>query len=129
MMKGFEDIELVWGDNTYTVPASAQMELIMRVEDGLVRGRPVQAYEVLASGVVPPIGQLASVFADAIRYAGGAVPGPEVYKALVASMGSDGSLIVDVMRQLSNVLGLLASDEASEEKDAKPAKKSKAPAG
>lgn len=127
-MKGFEPITLTWRGEEWEVPADRQMELIMRVEDGLVRGRPVQAYEVLGSGAVPPIGQLASVFGDALRYAGARVPAVDIYKALVKSMTTDGADIVDVVRQISGILGLLASDAEAPTGEAPKAKKPKAPA-
>jgi hypothetical protein len=128
-MKGFEPFDLTWGGETYSVEAHRQMELIMRVEDGLIQGRPVQAFEVLAMGTVPPIGRLARVYCDALRYASAPVTDAEVYQALVASMRTDGKLIVDVMQQLLGVLGLLGTDEEVDTpKGASTAKKPTAPA-
>ena len=110
-MKGFDPICLEWDGEEYAVPANRQMELLLRVEEGLIKGRPIQAFEVIGSGTVPPLGQLAAVYSDALQYAGAKVSFQEVYNALIASISSDGETVGKVMYSLAAVLNVLASDE------------------
>jgi len=125
-MQGFDDIELTWQGQTYTVPATRQMELILRVEQGLIEGTGLQAYEVLMRPSGPPLAQFSRVFADALRYAGAQVQHIEVFREITGSVGrGEGELLQDAVMQVMRILNLIAveEDEAPQPKKGKPGKK------
>lgn len=125
-MKGFDALELEWDGETYAVPATSQMELILRVETGLIAGRKTQALTVLRTPGGPPLALFSKVFADALIYAGANVTHLEVYKELTKDAMSNGVLFVQAFNQVLKILGLLAP-EGDEEPKAKgrSAKKTK----
>lgn len=125
-MQGFDDIELTWLGQTYTVPANRQMELILRVEQGLIEGTGAQAYEILMRPSGPPLGQFSRVFAEALRYAGAPVQHIEVFREITGNVGrGDGALLQDAVMQVMRILNLIAieEDEAPQPKRGKAAKK------
>lgn len=124
-MKGFDDIVIAWDGEEYTVPATSQMELILRVETGLLAGRETQAFKVLTQRSGPPVALFAKVYADALIYAGARVTHIEVFRALSENLHSgDGSLFINAQHDLLRILGLLAPEEEDGQK-AKRGKKGK----
>ncbi len=127
-MKGFDDIELKWGEDVYTVPAEKQMELILRVEDGLTRGKGGQASLVLSHIEGPPIALCCQVFADVLRYAGSQASDLDVFHAVHDDLRKgDGSLITYIQTRFMLILGLIdlgsLEDELPEAKEGQAAKK------
>lgn len=121
MMKGFDPISLPWNGQAYSVPADRQMELIMRVEDGLIAGKDRQAFQVLVMRSGPPVSLIGKVYADALIYAGAAVTHVEVVRALQASIRSGkGDLYRVIADTLSEILGVIEAP-AGEDKAATPA--------
>ena len=112
MMRGFDDIVLEWGGESYPVPASRQMELIYRVEVGLLDGRPGQAYQVLTQPGGTPLALLARVYASALIYAGAKVEPIEVYREITGRVAQgDGALMSMASEALLRILGVIAPDE------------------
>lgn len=126
MMKGFDAIELEWDGETYSVPATSQMELILRVETGLIAGRDTQAFKVLTQRSGPPMALFAKVYADALIYAGARVTHIEVFRTLSENLHSgDGGLFIQAQHDMLKILGLLAPEGGEEKPKAKPGKKTK----
>lgn len=122
MMKGFDPISLPWNGQAYSVAADRQMELIMRVEDGLIAGKDRQAFQVLVMRAGPPVSLIGKVYADALIYAGAPVTHVEVVRALQASIRSGkGDLYRVIADALSEILGVIEAP-ASDEKAASPEK-------
>ncbi len=128
-MKGFDDIKLEWQDKTYTVPADRQMELILRVEEGITRGKGGQAALVLSHEQGPPVARSCQVFADVLRYAGADVSDLEVFHAVHENIrGGDGALIVYIQERFMLILGLIdLSDLRTETEETTPRPKTKPP--
>lgn len=123
-MKGFDAIELQWDGETYAVPATSQMELILRVETGLIAGRDTQAFKVLTQRSGPPLALFAKVYADALIYAGARVTHIEVFRALSENLHSGGGdMFIAAQHDMLKILGLLAPDEPEGKAKAKTGKK------
>lgn len=121
-MKGFDAIELEWDGETYSVPAERQLELIMRVEDGLIAGRDRQAFEVLIQRSGPPVALIGKVYADALAYAGANVPAIEVVRTLQDAIRRvDAAIYVKVANKLSEILSVIEAP-ADAEKGKSPGK-------
>lgn len=124
MMRGFDDIVLEWDGETFSVPATSQMELIYRVESGLLNGKPGQAFSVLIAHGGPPLALLARVYAGALIYAGAKVSELEVYKAITSDVAAgDGAMLSKATSDLLGILGVLAPDDEDEQNQGKTAKK------
>lgn len=123
-MKGFDAIDLGWGGETYSVPATSQMELILRVETGLIAGRDTQAFKVLTQRSGPPMALFAKVYADALIYAGARVTHIEVFRALSENLHSgDGALFIQAQHDMLKILGLLAPEGDEKKGKGKAGKK------
>jgi hypothetical protein len=123
-MKGFDDIVLAWGGEEYTVPADRQLELIMRVEDGLIAGKDRQAFQVLVQRSGPPVALIGKVFADALIYAGAKVTHVEVVREIQSAIRrGEGGVYAKIADKLSEILGVIeapATDEVGNAKAGKP---------
>lgn len=123
-MQGFDPITLEWAGESYTVPASRQMELILRVEEGLLKGHNGQAYDILVRPAGPPLAQFSGVYADALRYAGAKVEPIEVFRAITGNIGSgDGTMLQGAIMDVLRILNLLGGESDGKAKTEAPAKK------
>jgi hypothetical protein len=121
-MKGFDAIELDWGGETYAVPADRQLELIMRIEDGLIAGKDRQAFQVLVQRSGPPVALIGKVYADALAYAGATVPAVDVVRGLQDAIRcGDGAIYAQVADKLSEILGVIEAP-ADDHKEKSPGK-------
>lgn len=132
-MKGFDSIALEWDGVEYAVPADRQLELVMRVEDGLIDGKDRQAFEVLIRRSGVPINLLGKVYAEALNYVGANVTPIEVVRGVNAKVAEgDGAAFQEIVNKLSEILGLLAapvSDDDAVKPRGKAGKKTRTKAG
>lgn len=112
-MRGFDPIDLAWGDAVYSVPAERQMELILRVEHAILRYHPeAQAAAVLFRPTGLPLAQLANVYHVALAYAGASLSPLEVYRHLTdAAQAGDRQPIETAMTAIARILNLIGPDE------------------
>jgi len=123
MMRGFDPIELGWDGETYAVPADRQLELIMRVEDGLIDGKDRQGFQVLVKRSGPPVALIGKVYADALIYAGAAVTHVQVVRALQDSIRSgQGDLYRVIADKLSEIMGVIEAPESESKAAPAPGK-------
>lgn len=79
----FNDVVLNWDGDTYTVPSDKVMRLVSKVEAELTRDYPDQnAFDLLSRPSGPPLSNLCSAYAVALKYAGANVDAEDVYGVL-----------------------------------------------
>ena len=77
-MSVFQNIELVWGENTYVIPHDRVMAAIAVIEQHMTLSELF--YYKKRSNV--PVSKLISAYADVLRFAGAKVSPEEVYSHL-----------------------------------------------
>ena len=90
MMKGFEDVSITWGGDTYVVPADGQLLLVAKIECALkeATGKPAVAALLDREGGGPSYAALSMGLGAALRHAGADVTDPEIYLAIQADMAA-----------------------------------------
>lgn len=125
-MKGFEDVNLSWQGETYTVPANEQLMLIAVIEDKLSDGTGAPAVAALMRDGGPGFARLAAAYGAALHHAGASVSPEEVYLSMQESFAGGEAEVAEKVQ--AAILGLLSIISPPVYRDlmgvAKPGKKS-----
>jgi len=101
---GFEDVNLEWDGETFTVPAERVFELVRRVETILMDGGNSPAFVLLLNNRVAQ-STLALAYAEALRFAGANVTGSTVYLSIMNDFASDAATAAEKVQNA--IVGLL----------------------
>ncbi|MDZ4865911.1 MAG: hypothetical protein SGI91_01190 [Alphaproteobacteria bacterium] len=96
----FENIELTWQGQNYSIPANRVMGAIASVEE-VVTLAELQAY---AGRRGAPLGKLAMAYGALLRYAGAKITNEEVYMAVFKSVSDESGVVVAA---ITNVMMLM----------------------
>lgn len=122
-MNGFEDVNLAWGDEVYTVPSEKVFELVRKVETTLMDGGTVPAFALLLNNRVPQ-SVLASAYAEALAFAGATVSGAEVYLSIMNDFAKDAAGgAAKVQSAIVGLLMIISPPMAAEIVGSEPEKK------
>jgi hypothetical protein len=89
----FQDIELVWEGNVYTIRSHKVMGAIARIED-VITMPELQAY---SNRGTYPLGKLCSAYGAVLRYAGARVTDDAIYELAFSGPGAQEAVIEGVM--------------------------------
>jgi hypothetical protein len=117
----FQDIELVWEGNVYTIRSHRVMGAIARIEDVIT----MHELKAFSDRATYPLGKLCKAYAAVLQYAGARVSDEAIYELAFTGVAAQEAVIQGVM----NLMKMMVPAAARAKMEAAMAGGEDAPAG